>query len=155
MTLTEFLTARLDEDEAAARACADNDGNLGWWDSPVRASPGDHTIRTTGSRPVARIREADSRGDDSVPRILSPDAVAAHIVRSDPDRALREAAAKRARLALMDEAVGEMDRLLADDDAAKIDQGVAIGRARAAVVAVKHDAVVYSGHPDYREALAP
>jgi hypothetical protein len=99
VNLTEFLAARLDEDEAAARSCADNDGNLGWRDSPVQASLGDHTIRTTGSRPVARIREADSRGDESVPRILSPDAVAAHITRHDPARVLREVEAKRAILA--------------------------------------------------------
>lgn len=93
--LTAFVRARLDEVEAAAKACADNDGNLGWRDSLVRASLGDHTIRTTGSRPVARIREADSRGDESTPRILSPDAVAAHIARNDPERVLREVATWR------------------------------------------------------------
>jgi hypothetical protein len=99
VTITEFLRARLDEDEAAARACADNDGNLGWFDSPVMASLGDHTIRTDGNRPVARIREVDSRGDDEVPRILDGDAVAIHVARHDPARVLREAAAKRAILA--------------------------------------------------------
>ena len=93
--LAMLIATRLDADEAAARACADNDGNLGWRDSPVQASLGDHTIRTTGSRPVARIRETDSRGDEGTPRILSPDAVAAHIVRNDPARRLRRVRATR------------------------------------------------------------
>ena len=54
--LIAFLEARLAEDEAAARACADYDGHLAWWDSRVAAS-GDHTIRTQGSRVIARIGE--------------------------------------------------------------------------------------------------
>jgi hypothetical protein len=93
--LASLIGANLAEDEAVALACADNDGNLGWRDSRVMASLGDHTIRTTGSRPVARIRESDSRGDESVPRILSPAAVAAHIVRNDPARRLRDVKATR------------------------------------------------------------
>lgn len=93
--LASLIAANLAEDEATALACADNDGNLGWRDSRVMASLGDHTIRTTGSRPVARIRESDSRGDESVPRILSPDAAAAHIARNDPARRLRDVKATR------------------------------------------------------------
>jgi hypothetical protein len=72
-----------------------------------------------------------------------------------PARVLREVAAKRARIALMIEAMEEMDNLIADDDAERADQHVAIGRYRAATVAVKHDATVYSDHPDYREKWAP
>jgi hypothetical protein len=107
--LPEFIAARLDEDEAAATACADNDGTLGWRDSPVQASLGDHTIRTAGSRPVARIREADSRGDDDVPRILSPDAVAAHIARYDPARVLRRIEAGRRILARYEDCLARME----------------------------------------------
>jgi hypothetical protein len=59
--------------------------------------------------------------------------------------------AKRARLALFDWAVTEVDRLLADDDAEKISQGAAIGCCEAARTGVKLDAGVYSGHPDYRK----
>lgn len=69
--------------------------------------------------------------------------------------ALREIKSQRARLALLDEAIGEMDRLLADDDAEKIDQGVAIGRKTAALEAVKHDAAVYRDHPDYQAGWKP
>jgi hypothetical protein len=96
-----FAQAQLDDDEAGARACADNDGNLAWRDSPVQASAGDHTIRTSGARPVARIRESDSRAEDdgNVTRILDPHAVAAHIARYDPERALREVEAGRRVLA--------------------------------------------------------
>ena len=68
---------------------------------------------------------------------------------------LREVAAKRARLALMIEATEEMDRLVADDDVSTPDQTMAIGRCRAATVAVKHDAAVYSDHPDYQRRWAP
>lgn len=72
-----------------------------------------------------------------------------------PERVRREVAAKRARLTLMIEATEEMDRLIADDDASTADQTLAIGRCRAATVAVKHDAAVYSDHPDYQQKWAP
>ena len=102
VTLAGFLAARLDEDEAAAKACADNDGRLNWWDSRVMAS-GDHTIRTgsgsggEGNRVVARIRRDDVEGDFG--RLLDPDALASFIPRHDPARVLREVEAKRAILA--------------------------------------------------------
>jgi hypothetical protein len=139
--LIAFISARLDEDEAAARACADNDGNLGWRDSPVQASLGDHTIRTTGSRPVARVREADSRGDESVPRILSPAAVAAHIVRNDPARVLREVKAKRSVLWRCDGRVNEPDQY---------PNGLVSPRAVLARQALMDLGAVWSDHADYR-----
>ena len=72
-----------------------------------------------------------------------------------PARVLREAGAGRKRLALMAEATAEMDRLIADDHAGRSDQAMAVGRARAATVAVKYDAEVYDSHPDYREEWRP
>lgn len=63
-------------------------------------------------------------------------------------RELREVEAKRARLALMIEAQANLDSLLTDT-ANRRDQAEAIGRARAATVAVTHDAAVWSDHPDY------
>jgi hypothetical protein len=111
MDLTDFLAARLAEDEAGAR-------------------------------------EAQSLWDDSLEII----AFQRHY---DPARALREVEAKRARLALMIEARGEMDKLLAGDTAGRVDQAMAIGRARGATVAVKHDVAVWSDHPDYDEAWRP
>lgn len=92
--LVASLTGALDAEETAAKACADYDGNLDWFDSPVLAL-GDHTIRTSGgNRPVARIHETDSRGDGSG-RTLDPHAQAAHIARQDPARTLRRVAAHR------------------------------------------------------------
>jgi hypothetical protein len=70
-------------------------------------------------------------------------------------RRLREVEAKQARLALFDWALTEMDRLLADDDAEKVDQGAAIGCCGAARTGVKLDAAVYSDHPDYRDEWKP
>lgn len=151
--LIAFLRARLGEDEAAARACIDSSGNLTWFDSLVQAS-GDHTIRTSpGNRTVARIRLADSGAYDG--RTLDPDACAAHIARHDPARVLREVAAKQKRLALMIEAHAEMDKLLADDHAGDVERAMAVGRARAATVAAKIDAEIWSDHPDYRAGWKP
>lgn len=96
--LTEFLTARLNEDEAAATAAAGCDGgDLAWFDSRVVVS-GDHTIRTReGNRPACRIRRDDVVGRWG--QTMDPDAAAAHIARHDPARVLREVEAKRAILA--------------------------------------------------------
>lgn len=97
--IAAFISARLGEAEAAAKACADYDGGLGWYDSPVRGS-GDHTIRAAGSNvAVCRVRLDDGTGDEGVPRLLDADAVAEHIARHDPARVLREVAAGRLILA--------------------------------------------------------
>jgi predicted amino acid dehydrogenase len=74
---------------------------------------------------------------------------------TDEGRVKREIAAKRGRLALMTVAHAEMDRLIADEDADRADQAMAIGRARGATVAVKYDAAVWSDHPDYLQKWAP
>ena len=71
-----------------------------------------------------------------------------------PMRDLRDIAAKRARLALMAEATAEMDKLLADQHAGDVNRAMAIGRARAATVAVKYDAAIWSDHFDYQAEFA-
>jgi hypothetical protein len=136
--ITEFVKARLDEDEAAAKLAA-REGGTWKQDDPDR-HPG--AISSLGG-PV--VYDEGSPDENQ----------AAHIVRHDPARGLREVAAKRARLALMIEATAEMDRLLADEHAGRVDQAMAIGRARSATVAVKHDATVWSDHPDYRAEWKP
>lgn len=142
MGLTGFMNARLDEDEATALAPHGNDETARSWTDGK------------GGYPVASLVD-DGWGVTVVHGPATSDAVAAHIARHDPARALREVTAKRARLAMWHEALTEMDRLLADDDAEKIEQGRAIGRQEAARAAVKHDAAVYSDHPDYRQEWAP
>jgi hypothetical protein len=112
--LIPFMTARLNEDEAAANAMQ-------------------HFTFCPAARPAPHSGSCDCG------------------LAARKGRALREVEAKRARLALFDWAVTEVDRLLADDDAEKISQGAAIGCCEAARTGVKLDAGVYSGHPDYRK----
>lgn len=131
--LTAFMNARLAEDQAAAKACAD--------------------LESAAWRPVdENVRSHDGGGSDVV--VALERETAEHIARHDPGRALREVAAKRARLALMTEAHAEMDKLLADKHAGDVERAMAIGRARAATVAVKHDAAIWNGHADYRAEWA-
>ena len=117
--LAAFLRARLDEDEAAARAVP----GRAWYE------PDDDRF--------SHYKDA------------------AHIARHDPARTLREVEAGRARVALMTEATAEMDRLLADETALVADQAMAVGRARAATVVVKWDAMVHIAHPDYMPEWKP
>lgn len=99
--LINWLRAQLDEDERKALAATSGP----WWDSPVMAAPGHHTIRGgpadwrgfDGSlggdtRPIARIAPApDYEGSF----VTDHDADAEHIARHDPSRVLREVEAKR------------------------------------------------------------
>jgi hypothetical protein len=150
MELADFINDRLDEDEAAARACADSSGNLLWRDHLVQAS-GDRTIRTDpGARPVARIRLVDSQAYDG--RTLDPDACAAHIARHDPARALREVAAKRAILAEHAED-GHWCRRPADTGWVVYEAGERVVKTFPCGT-VRDLAAVWSDHPDYPEWLS-
>jgi hypothetical protein len=141
--ITEFNAARLDEDEAVARAATGRFS--GRWRIDADGNVQDEDTGGGGNAYVACGPYGGGVDDED----------GAHIARYDPDRALREVAAKRGRLALMTEATAEMDRLLADEHAGRVDQAMAIGRARSATVAVKHDATVWSDHPDYRAGWKP
>jgi hypothetical protein len=81
MTLAEFVTARLDEDEAAAGAGARRAG-MQWHAEPQAGTPGGLVIDDYGLVGSTGGRHA-----------------AEHIARHDPARALREVAAGRAHLA--------------------------------------------------------
>jgi hypothetical protein len=103
--LPGWLSVQLDEAEQLARAATSGP----WWDSPVLAAPGYHTIRGgprswrgfDGSlggdtRPVARIEPApDCEGSF----VTNHDADAEFIARWDPARAVREVQANRRILA--------------------------------------------------------
>lgn len=139
--LAAFVHARIAEDKLLA-LCAGTVDHADVWTAAEHASE------------EGRIE--DNHGEVVVYNEGAPDrAQAMHIARHDPARELREVEAKRKRLALMNEAHAEMDRLLADKHAGLPDQAMAVGRARAATVAVKHDAEVYSDHPDYRQEWKP
>lgn len=135
--IAAFQQARLDEDEAAAKAGTRRIG-MRWRLDP---EPWD----------------GDTGIVDDLGRVGSTGGLyaAGHIIRHDPARVLRDVEAGRARLVLMIEATAEMDRLLADESAAVAEQAMAIGRARAATVAVKWDAMVHIAHPDYMPEWKP
>lgn len=153
MTLLEFLKARLDEDEAAARAAIDPDSPDTHWhwidyasEAPARPEDGYFfgvSLRTlkkfphplTGAHlPSVAITTADEM----------PEGVGAHIARYDPARALREIAAKHAILLQYTGTVTdwEEDREAPD----------AVG---ALEVVIRRMAGVYADHADYQQEWKP
>jgi hypothetical protein len=138
--ITEFLTARLGEDEAAARAAfnAPERGNR-------RPIVPDGRWNVGDEEPGMRRLPEDER-DLSWPEyvtgigiIIYPEGGhtaehAAHIARHDPARVLREVEAKRAIVAAVAESPGEATGL---------------------GVAMLHLAAVYADHPDYRQEWRP
>lgn len=108
--LIQFMNARLAEDEAEARDLIESEAAAAEWSEPssgvLLTGPPTYGDSWDGTHAI---------GDSRITRFIA---------RHDPARVLREVAAKRARLTLMIEAIEEMDKLLADDDAEKIDQGV-------------------------------
>ncbi|MFC8376416.1 DUF6221 family protein [Streptomyces albidoflavus] len=136
--LIAFLQARLDEDEAAARAAT-----AGPW---VESGVGDHGWGVSFSAPGSGV-EAD---DGSQGR-----ADAAHIARHDPARALAEVEAKR-------RVVGECaywnERMEAEAvNPPKFPQpGLDLGLLLDAMNPIlRHLAAPYADHPDYREEWRP
>lgn len=131
MTITEFLNARLDEDERAARfAFADhNDAGPEW--AEVRSG-------------------AVSVGDHEDELITFDAGISRHIVRQDPARALREITAKRAIFALHEPNGDYCSTCLESESdlyGAEYEEAPCLN--------VRHLAAVYSDHPDYRQEWAP
>lgn len=106
MDLTEFLRARLDEDEAAARAATPGGwatGGLPWSAPDVVSAPGYRPEGFSQGQQVAECIVADGGMGPWAADVRGsgfPKGNAVHIARHDPDRVLREVAAKRAILAL-------------------------------------------------------
>lgn len=130
MGIVEFLNARLDDDEAYARmAFAEhNDATPEWsepWSGSVLTGPREDPILTFDS------------------------GISRHMVRHDPARVLREAAAKRS-LVTMYAKVADMD----DGTDVWAFSG-AHGQANGLGIAVRALASVYADHPDYEEAWKP
>ena len=145
VTLEEFLAARLDEDEATAKAAAkvepEDKETSGWYGH---------------AQWVAKYGTVvDACDDDYAMMIESTDEVCAHIARHDPARVLREVEAKRRRL---ERYLGQSGYDLPDGvqegrdpDERESDQAVK----DALEQEVREDAAVYSDHPDYDEAWRP
>jgi hypothetical protein len=142
--LAEFLSARLEEDEAVARGAQRGP----WLAREAKTAECDELAIVTADGGTVVDSGYEGGGVWSQPD-------ADHITRHDPARVLREVEAGRARLALMIEAHAEMDRLLADKTSSTADCALAVGRARGATVAVKHDAAVHAAHPDYMPEWKP
>ena len=122
-----FLNARLDEDEAAAKAAASVAGP-DW--------------QFGADFPTSYLRSA--RGSILADTLQSGEGqIGPHVACHDPARVLREVAAKRAILAAYVRADGGSPR---DRDRGRWDSSHA---------AVSQLAAVYSGHPDYRQEWAP
>ncbi len=129
MTLTEFLAARLDEDEAAAKA------------AQLRFPSPWSQAEAPGSPLPSAVSLYDAR-DESV-AVIRGSYAAAHIARHDPARVLREVEAKRK---ILDQCVHSLS----------YKRPVPAGKrgewALASLVA-EALALPYAGHPDYDEAV--
>lgn len=125
--LAAFVTARLGEDEAAAKAA-----------QLRHAGPWSHADNPDSPLPVAASLY-DSR-DESV-GVIRGSYLAAHIARHDPARVLREVAAKRAILAAWQESLTIQDGYR--------EVGYEEGRREAQERDVRHLAAAWGDHPDY------
>lgn len=126
-TITEFLNARLNEDEQAARYAfaAHNDAQPDWYE----------------------IRSGAVNLGDHEDELLTFDAgISRHIVRHDPARVLREVAAKRAVLSA--------HANLADNPHRHTNPRVH-AQWVTMIQVVQHMAAVYADHPDYQQEWAP
>lgn len=139
--LTAFLSARLDEDEAAAKAAASVAGPDWHHDN----------FSEFGSRPTTKIFSA--AGSPLVDMLHYDDEeMAPFIVRHDPARVLREVEAGRRILATY---AAFQQRAAAQSEA-----GDMVGLGTWAATRMVHEiikirAAVWSGHPDYRQEWAP
>src|SRR5262245_47654399 len=133
--LIEFLTARLNDDEAAAQGAADGDGYMTW------------------SLPSTGVVEA--AGGDLDGLVVAPRNTAIHIVRWDPARVLAEVAAKRRIIEEHDKISRRYQAALDDRDE---NDGLVIALAAKATVLdsiVRLLALPYDQHPNYREEWRP
>lgn len=133
--LLRFLQARLDEDEAAAKA-ASGDEAADWHWTPAVTAAGRAILVASGEWDDTDIAQVDQDADD----------LAEHIARHDPARVLREVAAKRALLAVY-EGFSHPVSLL---ERATYPSFAEVLRGQ-----VRHLAAVYSDHPDYRGEWKP
>lgn len=138
MTITEFLLARIAEDEQAAQAASPG----GWQFSGIASVAGGALYDET-RRIVDVVYEQPDDHDGSIVRHLlsgEADANGAHIARHDPARVLAECEAKR-RI---------VERFMEAGREGSPDYELGYGL----LFAVHAVAAVYASHPDYEEAWA-
>jgi hypothetical protein len=140
MTLTEFLLARIAEDEEVAR-----NATVGpWWYDPSKMNAVDHEESVfAGSRGPSAITVASTGPCDDIGSMAD----AAHIARHDPARVLAECEAKRR--------IVEEHRTVAYEDAEMNDVGTGCytcGFADEECETLLILATIYADHPDYDES---
>lgn len=140
--LIAFITARLDEDAAAAKAV------YGRWDEDAEGNLVDHSYG-------AYLATGPYGGGID-------DATRAHILRHDPARVLREVEADRKLLTELDEARKFSDHMFSSSSPEGVTPGKVPGeRMRAATQVTTRSRVIairatrFSDHPDYRQEWAP
>ncbi|MCK2144874.1 DUF6221 family protein [Streptomyces sp. WAC00276] len=131
--LITFLRARLDEDEAVARAVEDRSAPLtGQWEAD-----GETALRTANDHVLAHLPE----GRPFKPGVLP------HIARHDPARTLAEVEAKRKAIHIYEQAAHSLGASVPGTPPHDLMTGAA-NTARAILQAL---ATAYADHPDYRE----
>lgn len=150
MTITEFLEARIVEDEAAARAATLGD----WWYDPTKVNSVDRGEAVfAGQRGLHAVTIA-STGPADDPASMAD---AAHIARHDPARVLAECAAKRRIVELH----RDLERVVVDadsDEHLRLTGGGECSECHHKTMpcpTLRHLAVVHADHPDYDEAWRP
>jgi len=151
LTITEFLEARIAEDEAEALPFRNELGDTKQW----RCDEIGGAVRYVGARPFG------------LPDLLAKfeiRAEGAHVARWDPSRVLAECAAKRAIMGVHrphDHGGEHGDAVFCDecqwdhgDDSPRIDNQPVEGFGTHPCRTLALLAGVYGSHPDYREAWA-
>jgi hypothetical protein len=135
--LVEFLRARLDEDEAVARAASDGP----WIRGAERDHLADNVVYGQSASWAVHITQVCN-----VDYGHNRDADSTHIARHDPQRVLADVAAKRAIVDAYEHKAESMARYPNPGNASGL---------FSLTVAVQHLAAVYTDHPAYRQRWAP
>jgi hypothetical protein len=156
-SLVDFLRARLDEDEAVARAATPGPwqwwnlegADMGWADNGPRLETVARGPRYSDGSQGAATTVVSGWGHDAWgTSVEEPDA--AHIARHDPARVLADVKAKRAIV----EDYRELRRqasAMADGPMGETARNMYAGL----TLALRHLASVYADHPDYDATWAP
>jgi len=148
MTLVEFLTARLDEDEQVARWAIQYSGlrDRGLAESweVVRTGEEGRSLLIQTRYEALRSKPVTEFYDAAFHRPLAD-----HIARHDPARVLREVEAKRRLVERYERAVSQSASV------SQYIRGQDHGYEEACRDALHDAAAVYSDHPDYREEWRP
>lgn len=131
LTITDFLWARITEDEQVAREASHS---TGWRYDPGKVNAVSREESVFAGPPGARAITIASTGPEDDPQSMMD---ARHIARFDPARVLAGCKAKR-------EIVEECERSILNDKDPSTAEWIAA-----------HLAAVYASHPDYNQDWAP